>query len=162
MKADWKLQLAGGVKNQRKVLSDKKKPTAQADHADTDSVTFPELNNNARNRCLQTLYKILASPDCRDAIALLGKTEFLFSESKILDQCIQIERLLYADNSKNYLNNCRERILILKDKGNPNLKVNIVLGEVSVEDFAKSDAKDLADEETKKKIEDGMKWSMNA
>lgn len=50
----------------------------------------------------------------------------------------------------------------MKDKGNPNLKVNIVLGEVSIDDFAMSDAKDLADEETKKKIEDGMTWSMNA
>jgi hypothetical protein len=36
------------------------------------------------------------------------------------------------------------------------------LGNIPVQTFAKSDAKDLADEETKKKIEDGKKWSMNA
>lgn len=162
MKIEWKKCLANGSGNKRVVLSDKKKAKPTANDACTDSITFPELNNNARNRCLQTLYKILASDDCRDAIHLLGKTDFVFSESKILDLCIQIERLLYADNSKDYLKNVRERILILKDKGNPNLKVSIVLGEISVQTFAKSDAKDLADEETKRKIEDGKKWSMNA
>ena len=130
--------------------------------ADTKSITFPELNSKARNRCLQTLYKILASEDCKDSIALLGNTDFVFSESQILNQCIQIERILFADNSTNYLKNVRERILILKDKGNPNLKVNIVLGKISAEVFAKSEAKDLADDETKKKIEEGKNWSMNA
>jgi hypothetical protein len=50
----------------------------------------------------------------------------------------------------------------LKDKGNPNLKVNVVLGNISVNTFATADAKDLADEETRKKIEDGKKWSMTA
>ena len=69
---------------------------------------------------------------------------------------------MYSDNTRDYLQNVRERILILKDKGNPNLKVNIVIGEVSLNDFAMSDAKDLADEETRKKIEDGVAWSMNA
>lgn len=108
------------------------------------------------------MYKVLASDDCRDSIALLGKTDFVFSESMILDKCIKIERLLYSDNSKNYLSNVRERILILKDKSNPNLKVNIVLGNISNEHFATASAKDLADAETKKKLEDGMKWSMNA
>jgi transcription elongation factor S-II len=144
------------------VLSDKKKTVVGHGSANTESITFPELNNNARNRCLKTLYKILASDDCRDAIALLGRTEFVFSESKILDKCIKIERLLYSDNSKDYLKNVRERILILKDKGNPNLKVSVVLGDVTIEKFSTSDAKDLADEETRKKIEDGKNWSMNA
>lgn len=76
--------------------------------------------------------------------------------------CIQIERKLYSDSSKDYLSNVRERILILKDRGNPNLKVNIVLGEISTDDFATLEAKDLADEETKKKIQEGKEWSMNA
>lgn len=76
--------------------------------------------------------------------------------------CIHIERKLYSDSSKDYLSNVRERILILKDRGNPNLKVNIVLGEISTEDFATLDAKELADDETKKKIQAGKEWSMNA
>ena len=76
--------------------------------------------------------------------------------------CIHIERKLYSDSSKEYMSNVRERILILKDKGNPNLKVNIVLGEVSTEDFATLEAKELADDETKKKIQEGKEWSMHA
>lgn len=95
-------------------------------------------------------------------IALLGLEDFVFSESEIMNMCIQIERSLYGDSSKDYLQNVRERILILKDKGNPNLKVNIVIGQVSLEEFCTADAKDLADAETKKKIEDGKNWSMNA
>jgi SpoU rRNA methylase family enzyme len=88
VKIEWKKCLAGGSGAKRVVLTDKKKTAGQSGTANTDSVTFPELNNNARNRCLQTLYKILASDDCRDAISLLGKTDFVFSESKILDICI--------------------------------------------------------------------------
>jgi uncharacterized protein YueI len=60
-------------------------------------------------------------------IALLG-LDFVFSETEIMNKCIQIERALYGDSKKDYLGNVRERILILKDKGNPNLKVNIVIG----------------------------------
>ena len=69
---------------------------------------------------------------------------------------------MYSDSSKDYLANVRERILILKDRGNPNLKVNIVLGEISTEDFATLEAKELADEETKRKIQAGKEWSMHA
>jgi len=86
----------------------------------------------------------------------------MFSESEILTMCIHIERKLYSDSSKDYLSNVRERILILKDRGNPNLKVNIVLGEISTDDFATLEAKDLADDETKKKIQAGKDWSMSA
>jgi transcription elongation factor S-II len=162
VKALWKVCLAGGEIAKRVVLSDKKKTTTSGQDANTDSISFPDLNNPTRNRCLQTLYKILACDDCRDMIALIGKSDYVFSESDILNKCIQIERLMYSDNTRDYLQNVRERILILKDKGNPNLKVNIVIGEVSLNDFAMSDAKDLADEETRKKIEDGIAWSMNA
>lgn len=76
--------------------------------------------------------------------------------------CIQIERKLYSNSSKDYLSNVRERILILKDRGNPNLKVNLILGEVSTDDFATFEAKELADAETKRKIQEGKDWSMNA
>jgi hypothetical protein len=94
-------------------------------------------------------------------IALLGLDDFVFSESEIMTKCIQIERTLYGDK-KEYLNNVRERILILKDKGNPNLKVSIVVGTISIEEFCTAAAKDLADDETKKKIQDGLDWTMKA
>jgi hypothetical protein len=104
---------------------------------------------------------VLASPEARKLIAEIDP-EYQFSESKVLNTAISIERRLWADVERVYVKFIRERILILKDKNNPTLKAALVLGTVSIDDFCTKEAKDLADEETKKKLEEGKNWSMRA
>jgi transcription elongation factor S-II len=87
VKQEWKVLLAGGDSqsaSKRVVLSDKKKSPPRASMVQSGGINFPDLNNSARNRCLQTLYGILASDDTKNLIALQGRTDFVFSESEIL------------------------------------------------------------------------------
>jgi hypothetical protein len=56
----------------------------------------------------------------------------------------------------------RERVLMLKNKLNQELKIGLLTGSVSVEDFATKDALDLEAPEVKKRIEEGFQWKMKA
>jgi len=124
-------------------------------------VDLPNLKDPNRNRALKTIFTVLSSKEARETVEELSPG-FQFIEAKILDIAINIERKLWGNTSKVYLKFIRERILILKDKNNPTLKAALILGTVTIDDFVTKEPKDLADEETKKKLEEGIQWSMKA
>lgn len=124
-------------------------------------VDLPNLKDSNRNRALKTIFTVLTSKEARETVEELSPG-YQFIEGKILDIALNIERKLWGDSSRVYLKFIRERILILKDKNNPTLKAALILGTVSIDDFVIKDPKDLADEETKKKLEEGKNWSMKA
>lgn len=123
--------------------------------------SLPDLRDANRNRALKSFYNLLSSQQARD-MALDADPDFEFTTSIALNKAIEIERMLYADTSRKYIDLIRERILILKNKNNPELKASVLLGSVSIEDFVEGSAHDLADEKTKRKLKEGKEWSMKA
>jgi len=51
---------------------------------------------------------------------------------------------------------------MLKNKLNPELKIALLTGELSIEDFATKEASELANSETKKRMKEGFEWKMKA
>lgn len=123
--------------------------------------TLPDLRDSNRNRALKTFYDLLSSEEAKN-MAKDANPDFNFISNIALKKAIEIERSLYADTGRKYIDLIRERILILKNKNNPGLKAAVLLGSVSVKDFVEGDAHDLADEKTKKKLQEGKEWSMKA
>lgn len=122
---------------------------------------LPDLRDSNRNRALRTFYGLLSSEEAVN-LAKDADPDFQYSNSVALEKAIDIERHLYADTSRKYIEAIRERILILKNKNNPGLKAALLLGSVFVRDFAEKDATELADEKTRKKLQEGKEWSMKA
>lgn len=164
MKNEWKKCLTSGKRNSAVKAVVKKKPKRKEIVRltfEASTGNLPDLRENNRNRALKTFYGLLSSEEAVN-LAKDAEPEFEFSNSLALERAIDIERHLYADTSRNYVEAIRERILILKNKNNPGLKAALLLGSVSVQDFAEKDATELADEKTRKKLQEGKEWSMKA
>lgn len=69
---------------------------------------------------------------------------------------------LYAKHHVNYMKVARERILMLKNKQNQELKFALLTGNLSIEDFISKEAHELESAETKKRMEEGYQWKMKA
>ena len=61
-----------------------------------------------------------------------------------------------------YNNFARERVLMLKNRLNQQLKYGLLEGSLSIFDFVTKDARDLESDEIKKKMEEGHQWKMKA
>lgn len=51
---------------------------------------------------------------------------------------------------------------MLKNRLNQQLKIGLLDGSLSIEDFATKEAHELESEESKKKMEEGHQWKMKA
>jgi hypothetical protein len=69
---------------------------------------------------------------------------------------------LYAKHHQNYAKHARERVLILKNKLNPELKLALLSGELSARDFVSKEPHELESTETKKKMKEGYEWKMKS
>lgn len=56
----------------------------------------------------------------------------------------------------------RERILMLKNKLNPELKIALLTGQLTPYDFAYKESNELESAETKKRMKEGYEWNMKA
>ena len=56
----------------------------------------------------------------------------------------------------------RERVLMLKNKLNQQLKFGLLAGNISVEDFVTKDPIELESAENKKRLEEAAQWKMKA
>lgn len=123
--------------------------------------TLPDLRDPNRNRALKTFYNLLSQEETIK-LAKENEPEFEFTTSIALEKAVDIERRLYANTAKKYIDLIRERILIMKNKKHPELKAAVLIGSLSTQDFVEKDAHELADEKTRQKRQEGIEWSMKA
>jgi Transcription factor S-II (TFIIS), central domain len=69
---------------------------------------------------------------------------------------------MYRNHPDDYSKFARERVLLLKNKLNRQLKSFLLEGSLSIEDFVTKDASELESEESKKRLEEGHQWKMKA
>lgn len=69
---------------------------------------------------------------------------------------------MYQKHPADYIKFARERVLLLKNRLNQQLKYGLLEGSLTIEEFATKDSHDLASEESKKRMEEGHQWKMKA
>ena len=109
------------------------------------------------------LFATLAAPDVRSKLKELEADNLYLDDKNLLEYVLDIEQAVYRHpEAKDYFKYMRERVLILKNKNNDNLKYSMLLGELSVQDFVTQEAHELESEETKKRIQEGREWKMKS
>lgn len=107
------------------------------------------------------LFATLSAPDVRSKLKEMEADNIYLDDKNLLEYVLEIEQGVYRNpDAKDYFKYMRERVLILKNKNNDNLKYSMLLGELSVQDFVTQEAHELESEETKKRIQEGRDWKM--
>lgn len=69
---------------------------------------------------------------------------------------------MYLNHKDDYIKFARDRVLLLKNRLNQQLKYGLLEGSLSIEEFATKETHELASEESKKRMEEGHQWKMKA
>lgn len=127
------------------------------------AVSFPDLGDANRTQAVKMLFATLAAPEVRSRLKELEADNLYLDDKNLLEYVLDIEQAVYRHpEAKDYFKYMRERVLILKNKNNDNLKYSMLLGELSVQDFVTQEAHELESEETKKRIQEGREWKMKS
>ncbi|CAG8441677.1 4042_t:CDS:1 [Acaulospora colombiana] len=85
--------------------------------------------------------------------ALLGNSTFL-SEDELAEKARKIEQCIYHDCNfqvnKQYKDTARSKVWNLKDNKNPELRLNVINGNIGEDEFARMDAEAMASKERKR------------
>ena len=73
-----------------------------------------------------------------------------------------IENEMWERHQDDYFKFARERVLMLKNKSNQQLKIALLQREISIEDFVTKEPNELESAETKKRMEAAHNWKMQA
>ena len=123
---------------------------------------MPELGDTNRNRGLKLLYEIFSSDEIKRGIRET-KPEFELNSQISLELSLNIERsILDFVEQGEYTKYIRQRILLLKDRNNTDLKMHVLFGMITVDDFVKKSVDELNSEEQKKKREAALIWTAGA
>ncbi|KAA0719290.1 Transcription elongation factor A protein 1 [Triplophysa tibetana] len=120
--------------------------SSKSESADANALiaTFPRAPNTSdsvRIKCRELLSSALQTGD--DHIAIGADCDELGSQ---IEECIFVE---LKNTDMKYKNRVRSRISNLKDTKNPNLRKNVLCGNVSPERIAKMTAEEMASDELK-------------
>ncbi|XP_056600745.1 transcription elongation factor A protein 1 [Triplophysa dalaica] len=120
--------------------------SSKSESADANTLiaTFPRAPNTSdsvRIKCRELLSSALQTGD--DHIAIGADCDELGSQ---IEECIFVE---LKNTDMKYKNRVRSRISNLKDAKNPNLRKNVLCGNVSPERIAKMTAEEMASDELK-------------
>lgn len=69
---------------------------------------------------------------------------------------------MYKKHQDDYNKFARERVLMLKNKLNQQLKYGLLEESLSIHDFVTKEAQELESEESRRLIEEGNQWKMKA
>lgn len=123
---------------------------------------LPDLKDGNRNHALKKLAEELSSAD---TLAKLRESD---PESKYLDPLqlsdylVSLEAEMYKHHKNDYSRFARERVLLLKNKLNQQLKYGLLEGSLSILEFATKESHELESAEIKKLMEEGHQWKMKA
>lgn len=69
---------------------------------------------------------------------------------------------MFKHHQHDYPKFARERVLLLKNKLNQQLKYGLLEGSLTIEEFATKDSHELESQDIKKRMEEGHQWKMKA
>lgn len=120
--------------------------------------------DKSRNRALKIFFDVFNSPECQKELKessiqgeILPEVDALIGLAQNIERTISEKKLPIP-----YMKFVRERFLLLKDRNNPMLKISLIKGNLSVEDFVNKDPTELAADEIKEKLKEGKDWKMRA
>lgn len=123
---------------------------------------LPDLQNAIRNRALSKLAEELSNAQ------VLSKLKESSPENKYLDPLqlrefiIALEEEIFNQHKTDYGRFIGVRILLLKNKENQNLKLDLLNGKLSIKDFATIPAEEFEENGRDKQAKEGLKWQMQA
>ena len=147
--------------NEQQSLQQKKFSTTDSQKEIRTVTEIPDLHHNGRNLGLKEFVKIFSDEIFKSKIKEISP-DIDVNTHIVIEQSSQIEKEIWEFAENDYMKHLRTRILLLKDKNNPNLKVSVFLGTQSIEDFAQKPVDELNSEEQKKKREAGAEWTAKA
>jgi len=129
----------------------------------TPQESLPDLKLACRNHGLSSLYQIFSDETFKSAVIAKDPT-FVLNRKVFLDKALTIEHEVYIKchmNTDSYIKKIREKVLQLKDAGNPDLKVKVMMNEISVNLLVTGNPEDLV-ENFKKMQQDAKEWTEGA
>ncbi|KAJ1995444.1 transcription elongation factor TFIIS [Coemansia spiralis] len=111
--------------------------------AASDMASLPQTGDSTRDKCIEILYNSMASDSNADSETLAKRAAGIE----------QIEFNKAGSLSNAYRVRIRSLCLNLKDKNNPDLRRNIVEGDISVERFCLMTSEEMASKELREDIE---------
>ncbi|KAI9504199.1 transcription factor S-II, central domain-containing protein, partial [Coemansia spiralis] len=111
--------------------------------AASDMASLPQTGDSTRDKCIEILYNSMASDSNADSETLAKRAAGIE----------QIEFNKAGSLSNTYRVRIRSLCLNLKDKNNPDLRRNIVEGDISVERFCLMTSEEMASKELREDIE---------
>ena len=81
----------------------------------------------------------------------------------LVNLVVALERKINnKETDMSYMKFVRQRYLLLSDKKNPMLKISLLKGDISLENFVNKEPAELAPDEIKRKLKEGKDWKMRA
>lgn len=125
-------------------------------------MTFPDLNDANRSQAIQRLAAELASPEMLAKLKEDDPSNLYLDPSHMSEFISAIEKEIWTNHRDNYNKYARERVLVLMNKSNQQLKSALLHGDLSVEDFVSKTPVELENPETRKRILEAQSWKMKA
>lgn len=108
---------------------------------------LPELNDTHRNHALKRFVDLFSDKEVKHKVFTLDPN-FDINSQVILNKCLSMEREICSftteNEGQNYIGFIRNRILLLKEKSNLDLRVRIIMDDLSIEDFVKASIEELS------------------
>lgn len=168
IREQWKSKLSDEPEKQKSVnvvnsaiLAEQKRKGNESNGKSAASV-LPDLKDNNRNMVLKKLAGELNSADILVKLKEQDPESIYLDPSKLRDFIVNIENEMYKYAKDNYLRYARERVLMLSNKNNQQLKFALLEGDLTIQDFISKDSIELESEETKKRIQEAGQWKMKA
>lgn len=123
---------------------------------------LPELKDGTRNFALKKLAEALSA---EETLAKLRESD---PQSKYLNPAelsrfiVALEQEIFKHHAHDYAQFARERVLMMKNRLNQQLKYGLLEGTLTILEFATKDSKELESDEIRKMMEEAHKYGMAA
>lgn len=123
---------------------------------------LPDLKDGSRNHALKKLGEELSSPDTLAKLRESDPESRYLNPIELSEFVVALEAEMYRIHKNDYTRFARERVLLLKNRLNQQLKYGLLEGSLTIEEFATKDSHELESDEIKKMMEQGHQWKMKA
>lgn len=139
-----------------------KKQAAVGVISQASELRLPDLQDSNRNQVLKKLAEELASSEVLAKLKEDDPTCANLDVARLTELITDIENEMWERHPDNYFRFARERVLMLKNKSNQQLKFSLLQAQLSVEDFVTKEPNELESAEKKKVMEAAHNWKMQS